>query len=62
MRSLALGCPGPRRTGGAVEGGEVFDAGGEVGHCFKNNYPFLELCHDPLPLHDMYKSLRPMPC
>ena len=32
VRGLALGGLGPGRAGGAVEGGEVFDAGGEVGH------------------------------
>jgi hypothetical protein len=31
---LAFGGVGPRRAGGAVEGGEVFDGGGEVGHGF----------------------------
>jgi hypothetical protein len=32
---LALGGLTPRRAGGTVEGGEVFDVGGEVGHGFK---------------------------
>lgn len=32
MRCLALGCLGPDRAGGAGEGGEEFEGGGEIGH------------------------------
>lgn len=32
MRRLAFGGVGPGWAGGAVDGGEVFDGGGEVGH------------------------------
>jgi len=34
VRRLALGGVGTGRAGGAVEVGEVFDGGGEVGHWF----------------------------
>lgn len=32
VRGLAFGGLRPLRAGGAVEGGEVFDGGGKVGH------------------------------
>jgi len=32
VRGLAFGGLGPGRAGGAVEGGEVFNGGGEIGH------------------------------
>jgi hypothetical protein len=32
VRGFAFGGIGPRRAGGAIEGGEVFDGNGEVGH------------------------------
>lgn len=32
VRGLALGSLGPDRAGGAVEGGEEFEGGGEIGH------------------------------
>jgi len=32
VRGLVLGGVGPGWAGGAVEGGEVFDGGSEVGH------------------------------
>ncbi len=35
VRGLAPGGVGPCRAGGAVERGEVFDGGGEVGHDFQ---------------------------
>lgn len=34
MRGFALGGFGPRRVGGAIEGGKVFDGGGEISHRF----------------------------
>ena len=34
MRGFALGGFGSRRVGGAVEGGKVFDGGGEISHRF----------------------------
>ena len=34
MLRLAFGGLTPRRAGGTVEGGEVFDGNGEVGHLF----------------------------
>ena len=34
VRCLALGGFTPDRAGGTVEGGELFDGGGEVGHVF----------------------------
>jgi len=34
VRGLALGGTGPGWAGGAAQGGELFDRGGEVGHWF----------------------------
>jgi hypothetical protein len=42
-RGTALGRLGPLRAGGAVEGGEVIDGGGEDGHGFLLWAPFCQL-------------------
>jgi hypothetical protein len=38
---LALGGVGPDRAGGPIEGGEVFDGGGEISHVFSERYEFV---------------------